>query len=71
VYDLALALLKESSEKLENTNPTVLYHLGMTYYKRDDVNLARETLKKFIALNRKPSEVDSAKRALAELGEKR
>src|SRR6185503_4158313 len=48
-YLSAIALLKESNEKFKESNPEVLYHLGMAYYKPENKPAAAETLAKALA----------------------
>ena len=68
LFPKAVDRLKESSDRLGNKDPTVLYHLGMAYYgagKRDE---ARETLVKALALSRDFNGADEAMKTVAVLG---
>ena len=69
-YPTAIALFKESSEKFKDNNPTVLYHLAQAHDKNGEEELARQSLKKALALNAEFSELQDAKKLLASLGEK-
>jgi tetratricopeptide (TPR) repeat protein len=66
-YGTALGLLKESNEKMKNSNPTVLYHLGMAAYKMGDESLARDSLNKAVTSGQKFSGVEEAKKTLTEI----
>ena len=70
VYLRAIGLLKESSEKFKDRNPTVLYHLGMAYSKKGDNTLAKESLLKALKLDQNFPEAKEAKQALDEIGAK-
>jgi tetratricopeptide (TPR) repeat protein len=59
-YKLALVLLQQSSERFEHKNPSVLYHLGMTYHRQGDKSLARDTLTKSLLLDRSFAGADDA-----------
>ncbi|HWP60825.1 MAG TPA: tetratricopeptide repeat protein, partial [Candidatus Acidoferrales bacterium] len=65
IYDRAIGLLRESNEKLEGKNPTVLYHLGAAYYKVGDVEKAREALTRAVKLNDSFPGAAEAKRILS------
>jgi Tfp pilus assembly protein PilF len=45
----------------------VIYHLGMAYYKKGDLENARAELEKALQLDKDFSGADEAKRILAEL----
>jgi tetratricopeptide (TPR) repeat protein len=66
VYERAVPLLRESAEKLKD-NAEVHYHLGMAYLKVGNTQAAKETLTKALELGDSFTEVEEAKRALAEL----
>jgi tetratricopeptide (TPR) repeat protein len=68
LYAKAIDRLKESSDRLGNKNPTVLYHLGMAYYSAGKRNEARETLVKALALSRDFNGADEAMKTVAVLG---
>ena len=70
VYLSAIGLLKESSEKFKDRNPTVLYHLGMAYSKKGDNALAKESLLKALKLDQNFREAKEAKQALDEIAAK-
>jgi tetratricopeptide (TPR) repeat protein len=65
-YGTALGLLRESSEKMKNSNPAVLYHLGMAAYKMGDESLARDSLTKAVSSGQQFPGVEEAKKTLAE-----
>jgi tetratricopeptide (TPR) repeat protein len=67
IYGTALGLLKESSEKVKNSNPTILYHLGMAAYKTGDETLARDALGKAVGSGQAFPGVDEAKKTLTSL----
>ena len=62
IYQTALGLLKESNEKYQGQNPTVLYHLSLAYEKNNEKALAQEMVKKALAMNRRFAEADDAKK---------
>ena len=66
LYDNAVALLKDSSEKLENREPTVLYHLGMAYHRSGRKVEARDALSKALALNKTFPGTNEARKILSE-----
>jgi putative PEP-CTERM system TPR-repeat lipoprotein len=66
-YLTAIGLLKESNEKFEGKNATVLYHLGMAYYKSGDKKLGRELLNKALSLNQNFTGAEEAKRIVGSL----
>jgi tetratricopeptide (TPR) repeat protein len=68
LFAQAIDRLKESSDRLANKNPTVLYHLGMAYYRSNKRNEARETLTKALALSRNFNGADEAIKTVAVLG---
>jgi len=70
-YLLAIGLLQESSDKFKGRNPTVLYHLGMTYRKSGDNTRAREALSKALRLGRNFPETKEAQKALEEIESKK
>jgi tetratricopeptide (TPR) repeat protein len=59
-----VALLKDSSEKLKNGEPTVLYHLGMAYHRSGRKAEARDALNKALALNKNFPGADEARKIL-------
>ena len=64
---MSLELLKESNEKFKNSNPTVLYHLGLAYQKNGDPANAREALTKALAVSQSFPEAQDAREALQAL----
>jgi len=60
-------MLQESSEKLENKNPTVLYHLGMAYFRSTEKSLALEALNKALGIDPGFPEANEARTALAQI----
>jgi tetratricopeptide (TPR) repeat protein len=66
-YLNALSLLKESNEKFKGSNPEVLYHLGMAYYKTGDRQLAVETLSQALREDKVFNGREEASKLLAEL----
>ena len=64
-YGTALELLRESSQKIKNTNPTILYHLGMAAHKIGDESLARDSLGKAVNSGQSFPGVEEAKKTLA------
>ena len=68
LFAKAIDLLKESSDRSGDKNPTVLYHLGMAYYRGGKRNEARETLAKALALSRNFKGADEAIEIVAVLG---
>jgi uncharacterized protein HemY len=70
LYPTAVTLLKESNTKLKESNPEVLYHLGMAYHKNGDSMLATETLRKALASDKNFNGRDEAKKTLEELKSK-
>jgi tetratricopeptide (TPR) repeat protein len=66
----AIGLLKESSKKLKDRNPSVLYHLGIAYSKKGDNILAKESLLKALKLEENFPEAKEAKQALDAIGAK-
>jgi tetratricopeptide (TPR) repeat protein len=69
-YSMAISLFKESSEKFKDANPTVLYHLAQAHDKNGEEEMARQSLKKALALNTEFAELQDAKKLLASLGGK-
>src|SRR5581483_3949630 len=67
LYAKAIDLLKDSSDKLSNKNPTVLYHLGMAYYRGGRRDEAREILGKALSISADFVGADEAKRTLSVL----
>jgi tetratricopeptide (TPR) repeat protein len=65
-YDRALSLLKEASTKLSN-NAEVQYHLGMTYYKLNDLEAAWLALKRALELSSDFPGADEAREVYAAL----
>jgi tetratricopeptide (TPR) repeat protein len=68
LFAQAIDRLKESSDRSGNKNPTVLYHLGMAYYRGGKRNEARETLAKALALSRNFNGADEAIKTAEVLG---
>jgi Flp pilus assembly protein TadD len=66
VYQQAVTLLRESSEKLPD-NPEVHYHLGMALYKLGDRVEAKRSLTKALEINAKFPGADIARNTLSEL----
>jgi Flp pilus assembly protein TadD len=66
VFQRALPLLEESADKLPE-EPTVQYHLGMTYLKVGNKAAARKALTVAIGLKRDFADLPEAKRVLSEL----
>ena len=66
-YGSALSLLKESSERFKNNNPTVVYHLGMAYWKNGDLLLAKNELARSLLLKSSFPEANDARNALSEV----
>jgi tetratricopeptide (TPR) repeat protein len=58
----------EASVDQAPTNPTYHFHLGIAYQQLGDVDKARTSLKKALALNSKFSDAAEARRVLASLG---
>jgi len=69
-YPTAVSLFKESTEKFKDSNPTVLYHLAQAHDKNGDEELARQSVKKALAINSEFPEAQEAKKLLASLGGK-
>lgn len=69
-YPTAIGLLKESNERFNGSNPEVLYHLGMAYYKNGDQSLATETLSKAVAIDKAFNGREEAKKTLEVLKSK-
>ncbi len=67
IYQTALGLLKESNEKYQGKNPTVLYHLSLAYEKNNEKALAQETVKKASLLSQRFAEADDAKKLAEKL----
>lgn len=67
----AINLLKESSGKLQDRNPTVLYHLGLAYGKNGDGSLAKESFLKALKLDPNFAQAKEAKQALHQMGERK
>jgi tetratricopeptide (TPR) repeat protein len=70
-YLMAIGLLKESSDKFKDRNPTVLYHLGMAYSKSGDNPRAKEVFSKALRLGQDFGEAKEAVKALEEIQAKR
>jgi len=49
-YDMAVPLL-EASIRRDKSDPTVHYHLGMTYWKLSDVPRAKSSLETALSMN--------------------
>jgi tetratricopeptide (TPR) repeat protein len=64
LVDNAIPLLKDSTEKLKNSDPNVLYHLGMAYHRSGRGAESRNALSKALALNRDFSGAEEARRIL-------
>jgi tetratricopeptide (TPR) repeat protein len=69
-YSMAISLFRESNDKFKESNPTVLYHLAQAHDKNGEEELARQSLKKALALNKEFAELQDAKKLLASLGGK-
>jgi tetratricopeptide (TPR) repeat protein len=67
VYNSAIELFKESTAGFKDTNPTVLYHLGMAYRKIGNEMLAKEALGKSLRVGSKFAELSDATNAMHEL----
>jgi tetratricopeptide (TPR) repeat protein len=67
LYPTAVNLLRESNTKLKESNPEVLYHLGMAYHKNGDNTLAAEALNKALASPNAFNGKEEAKKTLAEI----
>jgi tetratricopeptide (TPR) repeat protein len=70
-YTSAISLLNESTEKLQNKNSTVLYHLAMAQYRGGDKVLARANLKRALVINQAFPGAEEAKKILSELESKK
>jgi tetratricopeptide (TPR) repeat protein len=70
-YASAISLLKESTEQLQNKHSTVLYHLGMAQYRGGDKALARENLKRALAISQAFPGAEEAKKILSEVENKK
>jgi tetratricopeptide (TPR) repeat protein len=66
LYEVAMREFSASLEKLPG-NPTILYHLAMTYYKKGQVAQARTTLEKALELDGQFKDAEKARRMLAAL----
>jgi tetratricopeptide (TPR) repeat protein len=64
LYPTAVSLLRESNTKLKESNPEVLYHLGMAYHKSGDNTLAAEALGKALASQNAFNGREEAKKTL-------
>ncbi|HLO16387.1 MAG TPA: tetratricopeptide repeat protein, partial [Anaerolineales bacterium] len=67
IYQSALGLLKESNEKYQGENPTVLYHLSLAYEKNNEKALAQEMVKKALIVSQQFAEADDAKKLAEKL----
>ena len=67
VYESSLRLLNEANEKLRDSSPTLLYHLGMTYRMIGNNASAREVLSKALAAGKSFPESAEAQRVFDEL----
>jgi Tfp pilus assembly protein PilF len=66
LYELAVAELADSAEKLKN-HAVVQYHLGMAYYKKGQNALAKKQLQKALALDDNFDEAQQAYQLINEL----
>ena len=66
VYQPALALLRDSATRLPD-NPEAQYHLGMTYYRLQEREAAKEALARALTLSSQFPGAGEARRTLAEL----
>ena len=66
---LAVPRLEESVRKTPR-NPVYLFHLGMAYAKQDQVEKARESLQKALAIDSNFANAEEAKATLATLGKR-
>jgi tetratricopeptide (TPR) repeat protein len=67
VYATAIGILKESSEKFQNRNATVLYHLGMAHYRQGNPDAAGDTLKLALKISKDFPGAEEAKKVLTNL----
>jgi tetratricopeptide (TPR) repeat protein len=66
-YASSVALLKESNEKLQYKNPTILYHLGRAYSGAGEKALAQDAFTKAMKIDPAFPESAETKKALAQL----
>ena len=66
LYRSAIVELEQSHEKME-TNPVILYHLGMAYLRNNQKEEAKAALEKALELDKKFPGYKEAQQALAEL----
>ena len=66
LYDSAIAEFKASLAKAPD-NPTVAYHLGLAYYKKDEPDKARVELQRALDLSGSFDGAGEARKLLAEM----
>jgi tetratricopeptide (TPR) repeat protein len=66
LYRSAIVELEQSHEKIQ-TNPVILYHLGMAYLKNDQKKEAKAALEKALELNKEFPGYKQAQQALANM----
>jgi tetratricopeptide (TPR) repeat protein len=66
LYDSAISEFTDCLDKMPD-NATVIYHLGMTYYKKGDLDNARAELERALSLDDQFDGADEARKVLAEL----
>jgi tetratricopeptide (TPR) repeat protein len=66
-FESALHLFIEANEKLKDSSPTLLYHLGMAYRKIGNDTSAKEVLSKALVAGKSFPESAEAQRVLDEL----
>jgi Flp pilus assembly protein TadD len=66
LYDSAIGEFTDCLEKMPE-NATVIYHLGMAYYQKGDMENARAELNKALKIDQSFDGANEAKRILAEL----
>ncbi len=67
-YLNAISEFKDCLEQ-EKDNPTINYHLGMTYYKNGQSDNAKQFLEKALTINKDFKEAEDAKRVLKEIAD--
>ncbi|MGH7928230.1 MAG: tetratricopeptide repeat protein, partial [Candidatus Binatia bacterium] len=65
LFDNAVVLLEDSSEKLNNGDAVVLYHLGMAYHRDGRNAQARDTFDRALKLNKDFPGAEEARKLLA------
>jgi len=66
-YANAVTWLKDSAEKSAD-NPVIRYHLGLAYYKKGELQAAKEALQEALRLSKDFPGSEDAKQTLAEIG---